>query len=305
MQLNLSNVLVIGISSRALFDLESENEIFDTQGLDEYTRYQLDNVNTLPRPGTGFRVIKNILALNVEGEDRRVEVIILSRNNAATSLRITKAIEHYNLDITRSAWTGGETIARYLGPYKVDLFLSAHESDVQEAINAGHAAAKIYKYSKYTPENKNDKNVIKIAFDGDAVLFSDESERIYKKDGLQAFIKHEKDNAKQPLPEGPFAPLLKSISKVQAGLSDTDCPIRTALITARNSPTHERVVLTLAEWGVRIDEAHFLGGVSKQEIVEAFKADIFFDDQDVHCGPASQVAPTARVPYKESINDDE
>ena len=300
MAFDLSDILVIGISSRALFDLEKENDMFEQEGLEAYTKYQLKHVDSVPRPGTGFRLIKNILALNSDPDDRKVEVLVLSRNNAATSWRITKAIEHYGLDITRSAWTGGETISRYLDPYKVDLFLSAHESDVQDAINAGHAAAKIYKYTKFTPETKQDKNVIKIAFDGDAVLFSDESERIYQTQGLDAFIKHEKENAKKPLPEGPFAPLLKSISKVQSGFDDRDCPIRTALITARNSPAHERVVLTLAEWNVRLDEVHFLGGVKKQEIVEAFKADIFFDDQDTHCGRASEVAPTARVPIKQS-----
>jgi len=298
MAYDLTKVLVVGISSRALFDLEKENEIFQNNGLEAYTKFQLDNINIQPRPGTGFRIVKNLLALNNDSSDRKIEVIVLSRNNAATSLRITKAIEHYGLDITRSAWTGGETIARYLTAYKVDLFLSAHESDVQDAINAGHAAAKIYKYSKYTPETKQDKQLIKIAFDGDAVLFSDESENIYQQEGLQAFLRHETENSKKPLPEGPFATLLKSIAKVQKGFDDLSCPIRTALITARNSPAHERVVLTLAQWEVRIDEVHFLGGVNKSEIVEAFKADIFFDDQDVHCSPVSEVAPTARVPIK-------
>lgn len=298
MPYDLSNVLVIGISSRALFDLEKENEIFEKQGLVKYTKYQLANVENIPRPGTGFRMVKNMLALNEDSKNRKIEVIVLSRNNAATSLRITKAIEEYGLDITRSAWTGGERIARYLAPYKVDLFLSANDADVQEAINVGHAAAKIYKYSSYTPSTKQDKQIIKIAFDGDAVLFSDESERIYKSQGLKAFLQHEKENSKKPLPEGPFAPLLKSISKIQAGFDYRKCPIRTALITARNSPAHERVVLTLAEWDVRIDEVHFLGGVEKQEIVEAFRADIYFDDQDIHCAPVSEIAPTARVPTK-------
>jgi len=298
MPYDLENILVIGISSRALFDLEKENDIFKKDGLETYTNYQLEHVEKTIRPGTGFRLVKNLLALNAGDLDRKVEVIVLSRNNAATSLRITKSIDHYNLDITRSAWIGGETIARYLEPYKVDLFLSAHDSDVKEAINAGFAAAKIYKFGKFTPNNREDKRVIKLAFDGDAVLFSDESEKLYKKEGLKAFLKHEKENALKPLPEGPFARLLKSVSKVQDSFNDTFCPIRTALITARNSPAHERVVLTLAEWNVRIDEVHFLGGVSKHEILEAFKADIFFDDQDVHCSPASEVVPTAIVPVK-------
>lgn len=301
MAYDLSKVLVVGISTRALFDLEKDNEIYEEKGVEAYVKYQLDNVDNTLRPGTGFRLAKNILALNTGQPNKVVEVIILSRNNAVTSLRITKSIDHHDLDITRSAWTGGETIARYLAPYKVDLFLSANEQDVQDAIDAGFAAARIYKFNKYTPETKVDKNIIKIAFDGDAVLFSDESEKIYKREGLESFIEHESINAHKPMSEGPFAPLLKSISRVQSEYVGDICPIRTALITARNSPAHERVILTLAEWGVMIDEVHFLGGVSKHEILEAFKADIFFDDQDVHCNLASKVVPTARVPMKTVI----
>jgi 5'-nucleotidase len=301
MPYDLSNVLVVGISSRALFDLEEENEIFNTQGLEVYTAYQMAKINDCPKPGTGFRLIKNILSLNEVGKERKVEVIILSRNNPATSLRITRAIERYGLDITRSAWTGGESLARYLGPYKVDLFLSAHHNDVQRAINAGFAAARIYKFPKNSPDTRQDKKKIKIAFDGDAVLFSAESEKIYQSKGIGAFVNHEKENALKPLPEGPFAPLLRAIAKAQANVPVEKAPIRTALITARNSPAHERVIRTLHGWNVRIDEAHFLGGVSKHEILEAFGADIFFDDQDAHCSPASKLVPTAIVPIREEI----
>lgn len=298
MPYDLSKVLVVGISSRALFDLEHENELFDKEGLDKYTNFQLEKINEYPKPGTGFRLVKNILSLNDESKERKVEVLILSRNNAMTSLRITKAIEHYKLDITRSAWTGGESITRYLAPYKVDLFLSAHEKDVQEAINAGFTAARIYKFKRNNSENRNDKKKIKIAFDGDAVLFSSESEKIYQEKGLDEFLRHEQENVLKPLPEGPFAPLLKAIAKAQSNFSPDHAPIRTALITARNAPAHERVIRTLHLWNVRIDEAHFLGGVSKHEVLEAFGADIFFDDQDAHCSPASQVVPTAIVPIK-------
>lgn len=304
MPYDLSKVLVVGISSRALFDLEKENELFDTHGLDAYTAYQIEKITDTPRPGTGFRLVKNILSLNEDGKERRVEVIVLSRNNPATSLRITKAIQHHELDITRSAWTGGESLVRYLGPYKVDLFLSAHQKDVQRAIDAGFAAARIYKFHKNTPATRQDKKKIKIAFDGDAVLFSPESEKIYQTQGLDAFLKHEKENALKPLPDGPFAPLLRAISKAQTGVPVEQAPIRTALITARNSPAHERVIRTLHEWNVRIDEAHFLGGVSKHEILEAFGADIFFDDQDVHCSAASQVVPTAIVPIREEQQEE-
>ena len=303
MSYDLSNVLVVGISSRALFDLEKEDELFDTQGLEAYTKHQIEKINDIPRPGTGFRLVKNILSLNEEGKNRRVEVIVLSRNNPATSLRITKAIQHHELDISRSAWTGGESLVRYLGAYKVDLFLSAYHKDVQRAINAGFAAARIYKFFKITPVTRSDKKKIKIAFDGDAVLFSEESEKIYQTQGLEAFLKHEKENALKTLPDGPFAPLLRAISKAQDGVPVDQAPIRTALITARNGSAHERVIRTLHEWNVRVDEAHFLGGVSKHEIQEAFGADIFFDDQDVHCAAASQVVPTAIVPIRENNHE--
>jgi 5'-nucleotidase len=294
MPYDLSTVLVVGISSRALFDLEEENALFERDGVDAFINYQLAHVEDAPKPGTGFRLIQNLMSLNQEGQPRRVEVIILSRNNAITSLRITKAIEYYGLDIARSAWTGGTSQANYLGAYKVDLFLSAHEEDVQAAINAGFAAARIYGPPQQTDHGTC--KAIRIAFDGDAVLFSAESERVYQEKGLEAFVLHERDNATKPLPDGPFAPLLRTIAKIQAGYGLTEAPIRTALITARNSSAHERVIRTLHAWNVRIDEVHFLGGVSKHEILAAFGADIFFDDQDAHCAPASQVVPTAIVP---------
>lgn len=299
MAMDLSKVLVVGISSRALFNLEEENKIFVKNGIEEYTKYQLDNIDKLPRQGTGFRLIWNMLSLNKNSQERKVEVIIMSKNNAATSLRITRAIESYKLDITRSAWTGGAALANYLGAYKVDLFLSADHSDVQEAVNGGFAAATIYTSPEKVREKNDDKNIIKIAFDGDAVLFSEESEKIYKEEGLDAFLRHEKNNVSRPLPDGPFASLLRTISKVQEEFTTQDAVIRTALITARDSPAHERVIRTLHEWKVRIDEVHFLGGISKDEILKAFGADIFFDDQDVHCNPASKVVPTAIVPHRE------
>lgn len=297
MPYDLNNVLVVGISSRALFDLETENEMFEREGLDSYTAFQLGHTEDLPTPGTGFHIVKSLLSMN-DTENRWVEVIVLSRNNAATSLRVSKAIEHYGLDITRSAWTGGAPIARYLGAYKVDLFLSAYEHDVQESINSGFAAARIYAPPHSIRMPAKDDKPIRIAFDGDAVLFSEESEKIFQEKGLEEFVRHEKENAMKPLPDGPFAPLLRTISKVQHSVGLGNSPIRTALITARNSPAHERVIRTLHAWGVRIDEVHFLGGVSKHEILAAFGADIFFDDQDVHCSAASHVVPTAIVPTR-------
>lgn len=297
---DLDKKLVIGISSRALFNLEEENKIFEQHGLDAYYKYQIENEDKLIQKGTGFRLVKNLLRINDDfPHDKQVEVIIISRNNAATSLRITKSIEKYNLHIQRSAWSGGENISKYLKPFKVDLFLSANEMDVQEAINLGIASARILPYDSNSDEEGNQ---VRIAFDGDAVLFSEESEVIYKTQGLEAFLKYEMDNATNPMKAGPFAKLLSLISNIQAKYPQEQTPIRTALITARNSPAHERVIRTLSAWNVRLDEAFFLGGVDKYEVVNAFGADIFFDDQDVHLQETAKVAPSAKVPYnKESI----
>ena len=295
MAYNLKDKLVVAVSSRALFDLEAENEIFEKEGLTAYYKYQLENEETPLQKGTGFRLIENLLKINnyFPKEERQVEVIVLSKNNAAISLRITKAIAKYNLEIIRSGWTSGRDISNYLKAFKVDLFLSASDKDVVNAIQNGVAAAKILPSHADVHNSLGDQ--VRIAFDGDAVLFSEESELIYKKHGLEAFMKHEKENANNPLKKGPFAKLLLTIASIQKKFEDERSPIRTALVTARNAPTHERVIQTLNVWGVRIDEAFFLGGTNKYEVLEALGADIFFDDQDVHLDLSSSVVPSAKV----------
>ncbi|HMB74401.1 MAG TPA: 5'-nucleotidase [Gammaproteobacteria bacterium] len=305
MPYDLSNYLVIGVSSRALFDLSRENEIFEKQGLEAYCQYQLEHENDVLRPGTGFALIEAMLRINdIEPGVRRTEVVIISRNSADTSLRISNSIDSYGLDITRAAFTGGEPVAKYLNAFEVDLFLSATEEDVQAAVDSSVAAGLIY--DGPSRDRTDPLEQIRIAFDGDAVLFSEESEMIYQQQGLEAFIEHEKQNAKQPLPEGPFAKLLKTLSFLQFDLdskpSRERSPIRTALVTARNSPAHERVIRTLRTWNVRIDETFFLGGVPKHKILESFSPHIFFDDQHQHCEGAASVVPTARVPHLEDKN---
>lgn len=301
MAYDLSNYLVIGVSSRALFDLSKENDIYENEGLEAYCRYQLDHENDVLDPGTGFALINSMLRLNLIDEDiRRTEVVIISRNSADTSLRISNSIDYYNLDITRAAFTGGEPVAKYLNAFDVDLFLSATEEDVQAAVESNVASGLIYDCSSTNAQSPLEQ--IRIAFDGDAVLFSEESEKIYQQQGLEAFIEHERINAKKPLPEGPFAKLLKTLSYLQFELNSNNeqkvPPIRTALVTARNSPAHERVIRTLRAWNVRIDETFFLGGVSKDRVLASFAPHIFFDDQHQHCDAAAKLVPTARVPYK-------
>ena len=295
MSYNLNNKLVIAISSRALFDLEEENQIFEKNGLDAYYKYQLANEDKSLKKGTGYRLVENILKINsfFSSDERQVEVIILSKNNAATSLRITNAINDLKLDIIRSAWTSGTNISNYLKAFKVDLFLSADDNDVLNAIENGVAAAKILPSNENIHNSSNEQ--VRIAFDGDAVLFSEESELVYKNNGLDAFIEHEKLNKDNPLEMGPFAKLLLTIAKIQAKFTTDKSPIRTALVTARSAPTHERVIKTFNVWGVRVDEAFFLGGTDKYEILQAFGADIFFDDQDVHLNLSSNVVPSAKV----------
>ncbi|HTN66601.1 MAG TPA: 5'-nucleotidase [Burkholderiaceae bacterium] len=306
MPFSLDKLLVIGISSRALFDLEAEEAIFRTQGLEAYRRHQLENENAVLKPGAGFALVRALLKLNLLTADQRlVEVVIMSRNSSETSLRIFHSIEHYGLDITRAALSGGALLAPYLQAFNVSLFLSLHEDDVQAAVESGVAAALLYQ----KPANAlAELDQIRIAFDGDAVIFSDESERIFQTQGMEAFERHERENALQPLPAGPFARLLKALSFIQKNFKSADgraAPIRTALVTARSSPAHERVIRTLRAWDVVIDETFFMGGVAKSEVLAAFKPHMFFDDQPGHCAGAAPLVQTGRVPaqYLEAMAD--
>ena len=305
MPYDLSKPLVIGISSRALFNLEEENKIFEQQGVKAYEEYQIQHEKDILQEGSAFPLIKAFLDLNNKDQGRLVEVIIMSRNNPNTSFRIFNSIANYGLDITRAALTSGAEIAPYLKAFKTDLFLSANAQDVQAAINSGIASGRILTGVAHADSSQK-VDQIRIAFDGDAVLFSAESEKIYQKDGMQAFAEHEKENADTPMGKGPFANFLTNLSRVQELFMDTGTqPIRTALVTSRNAPAHERAIKTLRNWRVRIDEAFFLGGVSKTEVLAAFGAHIFFDDQDVHTEPASVVVPSATVPYRDGDNPKE
>jgi 5'-nucleotidase len=292
--IDLSDCLVVGISSRALFDLRREDALFISAGLDAYRAEQLGREEEVLPPGTGFPLVRAVLALNRADTARRAEVVVMSRNSTETSLRIFNSIRHYGLDISRAALSGGAPLAPYLKAFEVDLFLSCYEDDVCSALAAGVAAALLYD----RPENPlASAGEIRIAFDGDAILFSDESERIFQANGIEAFSRHEQERAREPLAAGPFARLLHKLSALQqAARRDGATPIRTALVTARGGPAHERVIRTLLAWGIVIDEAFFLGGVPKTEILAAFRPHIFFDDQASHCERAAPRVPTGRVP---------
>lgn len=299
MAYDLSRPLVIGISSRALFNLEYENQIYEEQGVRAYEEYQLRHEKDILPMGSGFQLVKAFLNLNEIRDERLVEVIIMSRNNPNVSLRIFNSIEHYGLDITRAVLTSGAEITPYLKAFNTDLFLSANDFDVQQAINQGFAAGRILTGELHAdPEEKIRQ--IRIAFDGDAVLFSAESEKIFQQGGIEAFEEHERANAATPMKKGPFANFLSTVSHVQSLFDEnTEKPIRTALVTSRSAPAHERAIRTLREWNVNIDEGFFLGGVSKTAVLAAFGAHIFFDDQPAHADPASKVVPSAVVPYRE------
>lgn len=299
MAYDLENKLVVGVSSRALFDLTYENTIYESDGVEAYCSYQIEHEDELLRPGPGFPLIKALLNLNnLPGKEGSVEVIIMSRNSPDSSLRVFKAIEHYGLNITRAVLASGASLAPYLTAFKTDLFLSAYEDDVQSAIDSNIAAGIICTEGLQTYDCDHQIRQIRIAFDGDAVLFSDESERIYQEQGLEAFEDNERRNANNPLKAGPFAKFLSTLSGLQNEFPGEEAPIRTALVTTRCAPAHERVIRTLRAWNVRIDEVFFLGGIRKKDVLQAFGAHIFFDDQSVHTEPASEVVPAARVPYR-------
>lgn len=298
---DLEGKLVVGVSSRALFDLSFENEIFEKEGVEAYRTYQREHENDCLKPGPGFALIQALLNLNdPTKKEKRVEVIVMSRNSADTSLRVFHSIREYGLPITRAVLVSGASLAPYLEAFHTDLFLSAHEDDVQSAINCGIAAGIICGDGIHTYNSEKVPSQIRIAFDGDAVIFSDESERIYQEQGLEAFEENERLQAQNPLKEGPFAGFLRLLSKLQKEYGENEVPIRTALVTARSAPAHERVIRTLRAWDVRVDEAFFLGGIPKRDFLKAFGAHIFFDDQAVHTLAAAEVVPSARVPYKNS-----
>lgn len=275
MAVTLDNQLVVALSSRALFDFEEENQVFEAQNDAAYMSLQLSRLETIAKPGCAFPLVKKLLSLNTK-ENRNVEVIIVSRNDPVSGLRIFRSAESHGLDLTRGVFTRGKPAYRYLNPLGAHLFLSAHEDDVRNALTAGYPAARVFAQSMM--EADHHPNEIRIAFDGDAVLFSDEAERVFQKDGLPAFTEHERNKALQPLPPGPFKPLLDALHKLQLSTA-TNSPvkIRTALVTARSAPAHERAIRTLMGWNISIDEAMFLGGLEKGPFLKEFEPDFFFD----------------------------
>ncbi|TQV82904.1 5'-nucleotidase [Aliikangiella coralliicola] len=295
MSSKLGDKLVVAISSRALFDLDESHAIYEKQGVEAYSRYQIENEDKPLPPGAAYQLVKKLLALNNDKSDNPVvEVVLLSRNSADTGLRIFNSIQHYQLDITRAAFTSGRNPYGYVSAFASHLFLSTNPNDVRTALDNGHAAATILPRNNQHNESNTE---LRFAFDGDAVIFSDEAEQIYKKRGLKAFTENETTSANQPLMGGPFKSFLAALHRLQKEYSVEKCPIRTALVTARSAPAHERVIRTLRDWQIRIDEALFLGGMPKGQFLRSFEADVFFDDQTTHCDDAAEHVATGHVPH--------
>ena len=291
MGVSLDGKLVVAISSRALFDFEEENQIFE-QGDDRaYMRLQLDRLELPAKPGVAFSLVQKLLAFN-DAQTQRVEVVILSRNDPVSGMRVFRSAQHYGLPIQRGSFTLGQSPWRYLRPLNANLFLSAHLSDVCAALDAGVPAAQVYPHSAHASDAH--PHEVRIAFDGDAVLFSDEAERVFQAQGLSAFQQHEKDKATQPLSAGPFKPLLSALHRLQQA-GTPSMRIRTALVTARSAPAHERAIRTLMNWNIDVDEAMFLGGLEKGEFLREFEPDFFFDDQTGHIESAARHVPAGHV----------
>ncbi len=291
MATNLDGQLVVAISSRALFDFEEENQVFEQHDDKAYMQMQLQRVEQPAKPGVAFSLVKKLLAFNAPGA-QRVEVVILSRNDPVSGLRVMRSAEHYKLAISRCTFTKGEAPWRYLRPLKANLFLSAKSDDVRSALGNGFAAATVATHSARAQSNYPSE--VRIAFDGDAVLFSDQAERVYQLGGLDAFQKHERKHSAKPLPPGPFMPLLRALHELQQA-GTPHMRIRTSLVTARSAPAHERAIRTLMDWNIEVDQAMFLGGLDKGEFLREFEPDFFFDDQTGHVDSAALHVPSGHV----------
>jgi 5'-nucleotidase len=290
MPASLAGRLVVAISSRALFDFEEENQVFEASDDRAYMQLQLQRLDSPARPGVAFSLVNKLLAFNAH--EPLVEVVILSRNDPVSGMRVFRSAQHFGLPIERGVFTRGTSPWRYLKPLKAHLFLSTNEPDVRSALQAGVPAARVYPHSAHA--SAAHPNEVRIAFDGDAVLFSDEAEQVFQRAGLEAFQAHERAQADTPLAAGPFKPLLEALHQLQQASGD-GMRLRTALVTARSAPAHERAIRTLMDWHIEVDEAMFLGGLAKGEFLREFEPDFFFDDQTGHIESAALHVPSGHV----------
>jgi len=291
MPATLDGRLVVAISSRALFDFEDENRIFEAHDDRAYMQLQLERLDVPARPGVAYSLVRKLLQFGDPAP--RVEVVILSRNDPVSGMRVFRSARHGELRIERGVFTRGRSPWRYLKPLGAHLFLSTNEDDVRSALDAGVPAARVLPHAARASDAHPDE--VRIAFDGDAVLFSDEAERVFQRDGLAAFQDHEAAQVSTPLAPGPFKPLLFALQQLQRAGGPQGMKVRTALVTARSAPAHERAIRTLMDWKIDIDEAMFLGGLPKGEFLREFEPDFFFDDQTRHVESAASHVPAGHV----------
>jgi 5'-nucleotidase len=299
MPYSLHDKIVIAVSSRALFDLEDAHAVFDAENPESYTRYQLERLEEVARPGVAFGLVRKLLAFNGPSEaERRVEVVVLSRNDPVSGLRVFHSAQAHGLDICRGVFTRGRPPYGYLKPFRAALFLSANEEDVRGALTQGCPAARVYTGPREATETAEVEHELRVAFDGDGVLFDDSSEAYYKNNGLDAFHQYEAEKADEPLPPGPLQAFFSALRDLKHNPPPGSAmTVRTALVTARSAPAHKRAIATLQSWGFDVDEAFFLGGIEKRAFLAEFSPDLFFDDQTVHTEPAALVARVGHVPF--------
>ncbi|MFC5700333.1 5'-nucleotidase [Cohnella faecalis] len=293
---------VVAVASSALFDLSESDSVFQKSGEDEYRTYQRRNENVVLGKGVAFPLIKRLLNMNgTDSDDRQVEVVLLSRNDPDTGLRVFKSIEHYELPISRAVFVTGNDPFNYMDAFNASLFLSGNKEDVKQAVALGLPAGCVYP-TDFVDDDADDE--LRIAFDFDGIIADDSSESVYEQGAIELFHQHERLKAGEPMPEGPLLRFFLEISKLQkrelakkAEKADYRTKIRVAIATARNAPAHERVISTLRKLDIRIDEAFFLGGIDKERVLKIFKPHIFFDDQVGHIEGVARIAPSVHVPF--------
>lgn len=302
MAYELKDRLVIGLASSALFNLDESDKVFHKLGEDAYRQYQRKHQDDILDKGVAYPFIKRLLSLNeIDPDNPLVEVVLLSKNDPDTGLRVMNSIEHYGLDMTRALFLQGGEPHKYINALDVSLFLSAHENDVKQAIQSGCSAGQVL--DSNINDDEEDKE-LRIAFDFDGVIADDASETVYAQNGIEGFREHEKAKANEPVNEGPLLGFLRKVSIIQKRElvksqedNSYEPKLKVSIVTARSAPSHERVINTMRTWDIMVNEAFFLGGIEKKKVLEVLNPHIFFDDQKLHLEKSSDVLPSVHIPF--------
>lgn len=301
MPVSFADRLVVAVASSALFDLADSDRVFREEGEEAYRRHQREHENEVLSPGVAFPLVRRLLDINgVDADQQVVEIVLLSRNDPDTGLRVFNSIEHHRLAISRAAFVKGRNPHQYMSAFNASLFLSANAADVRSAVESGLPAGQVFPTSFVD----DDDHELRIAFDFDGIIADDEAEAVFKANGLEGFHSSERARALEPLKAGPLQRFFAEVAGVQdkerarqSRDSSYEPRLRIAIVTARNAPAHTRVITTLRNWGIQVDEAFFLGGVEKAAILRSFRPHIFFDDQLTHIEGTSDATPSVHVPF--------